>query len=426
LVLGLRGSVALAILALSASALPASARTTCGRPAAVRSGRWFVSEFRLAAHSPAHQTVHGDVRRLRATALDPVDPRVAVVTDGERVLRSDDGGCSWHQVWALPDGPPGSAADGPDRDISEITSVDVAHVAGRSRVLLAVMGNGWGSTYGARSYLVRSDDGRTGWTLVGDAATLTGPYDHQQGSWPPVVHSVGEAAYAAVSGPLGTVSYVRSNDGGRTWAARSDATDLGAPTGMTGFAVSPWSPDELWEWGGTRSKAGDTLPGLRHSADGGRTWRAIAPWAAFGTWDVSWSTADVAWPRRGAPARLLVLGGTSTASGATPPLGVWSGDGGATFRQVIPGTRQPLVHAAVTHLASGDAVVVTENGESFAVRCALTPPSGADWRPLPRAPKPPAASWSVLGPDLARVGGTAPGVVGVPTTAYLQLLSVAR
>jgi hypothetical protein len=423
LVLGLRGSVALALLALSTTALPAGARVTCGRAAAVRSGRWYVSSPALLAHSATHQTLHGDVRHLRAAALDPVDPRTAVITDGERVLRSDDGGCSWRQVWALPAGP---ALDGPDRDTGEITSVDVAHVAGRSRVLLAVMGNGWGATYGARSYLVRSDDGRTGWTLVGDAATLTGPYDHQDGSWPPVVHSRGDVAYAAVSGPLGTVAYVRSTDGGHTWAARSDPTDLGAPTAMTGFAVSPWTPDELFEWGGTRSKAGDPLPGLRRSTDGGRTWRAVDPWSAFGGWKVSWSTADVAWPRRGAPARLFVVGGTATSSGGNPPLAVWSGDAGATFRQVIPGTRLPLVHAAVTHLPSGDAVVVAENGESFAVRCALGPPSGGDWRPLPRTPKPPGPSWAVLGPDLASAAGTSPVVVAVPTASSLQLLTVAR
>jgi hypothetical protein len=424
LVLGLRGSVALALLALSLPALPAGARVTCGRAAAVRAGRWYVSAPPLPAHSSTHQTMHGDVRHLRATAVDPADPRVVVVTDGERVQRSDDGGCSWRQVWALPAGP---GADGPDRDVSEVTSVDVAHVAGRSRVLLAVMGNGWGASYGARSYLVRSDDGRTGWGLVGDAATLTGPYDVQQGSWPPVVHSAGEVAYAAVSGPLGSVSYVRSADGGRTWAVRSDPADLGAPTRMTGFAVNPWKPDELWEWGGTRSKAGDTLPGLRRSDDGGRTWRAIDPWAAFGDWHPNWSTADLAWPRAGAPARLLVLGGARSASGTEPAVAVWSGDGGATFHQILPATRLPLVHAAVTHLASGDAVVVAEDGESFAVRCAARPPSSADWRALPRTPKPPAGSWTVLGPDLARAGGPPPGgVVAVPTTSNLQLLTVVR
>jgi hypothetical protein len=422
-----RGFVA---VALAVSVLPlgaAGAGSPCGRAAAARAGRWFVVAPPLPAHSATHQAVHGDLRVVRAAATDPLDPRVVVVTDGERVQRSDDGGCTWRQVWQLPEGP---SADAPDRDVAQITAVDVAHVGRRSRVLLAVAGIGWGLPGSARTYLVRSDDGRTGWTLAGDVATLTGTYDASHSPWPPVVHTSGPSgsvAYAAVPSPAGTVAYVRSDDGGRTWSARSAPADPSAPIGLTGFAVSPWDANDLWEWGGGTSRTGDPLTRLRHSTDGARTWRPVDPWPAFGSSPPTWYSVDVAWPRKGAPARLLVPGGTPDSSVTDlPPVLSWSGDGGRTFRQVVPPVRTSLHLAAVAHSARGDAFVVAPNGETFRIACGTRAPRAADWRRLAATPVRIVNAHSALGYEFAGASATGTPVLVVRTTQRVELLTVPR
>jgi hypothetical protein len=411
------------VLALLAAALPgrtAVGAPACGRAAAVKAGRWFASAPPLAAYSETHRTAFGATQSLHAAGVDPADPRVVVVTDGDHVVRSDDGGCTWREVWRLPER---GAADAPGRDVAEITSVDVARVAGRSRVLLAVTATGWGWSTG-RTYVVRSDDGRTGWTVAGDPAAFAGAFDTSQGAWRPVVHSgAGGVAYAAVPSPLGTVTYARSADGGRTWAA--PVPDVAAPTSMTGFTVSPFDANDLWEWGGSRSKTSGELTRLRHSTDGGKTWQPVDPWSGFGTTRPDWYTLDVAWPRSGVPARLLVLGGGNVEYGSAPPVLSWSGDGGRTFQQVVPPFRTSLLHAAVTHTSRGDAIVAVPTGESYRIAYRGGPPRAADWRALPGFPVQPTAEWTLLGHDLARASTGSPSVVAVRTWRRVVLLTVA-
>jgi hypothetical protein len=406
-----------------AAALPGRAAVgapACGRAAAVKAGRWFAAAPPAAAYSDTHRTAFGSGQSLHALGIDPADPRVVVTTDGDHVHRSDDGGCTWREVWRLPEA---GAADAPVRDAAEITSVDVARVGGRSRVLLAVTATGWGWSTG-RTYVVRSDDGRTGWTVVGDLATFAGAFDTSQGSWPPVVHSgAGGVAYAAIPSPLGTVAYARSADGGRTWHV--PLPDLGAPTAMTGFAVSPFDANELYEWGGVRTKSGDSLTRLRHSTDGGATWQPVDPWAAFGTSKPEWYSLDIRWPRSGAPARLLVFGGGHLDAGPPPPVLSWSGDGGRTFQQIVPPVRTSLVHGAIAHTARGDTIVATATGEAYRIAYRNGPPRAADWRALPRFPVQPAAEWTLLGHDLARASAGSPSVVAVRTWRRVVLLTVA-
>jgi hypothetical protein len=415
-------STRLTVLALVAATLtaPPVGAAPCGRAAAVRAGRWYAAVPPLAPYSDAHRTAFGTAQRLHAATVDPADPRVVVVTDGDHVQRSDDGGCTWREVWRLP---ATDAADAPGRDAAEVTSVDVAHVAGRSRVLLTVTATGWGWSTG-RTYVVRSDDGRTGWSVVGDPAAFAGTFDVMQGSWPPVVHSgAGGVAYAAVPSPLGTVTYARSADGGRTWTA--PAPDPAAPTTLTGFAVSPWDADELWEWGGAPTRTNATLTRLRHSTDGGTTWQAVDPWPAFGSSRPDWYALDAAWPVRGGPARIAVFGGSHLDSGPPPPVLAWSADGGRTFQQVVPPVRTSLLDAAVTHTAAGDLVVATPTGESYRIVARTHPPRPQDWRAVGGFPAQPAGEWPVLGHDLARASATAPPVVAVCTWRQVLLLTVA-
>ncbi|HEU0130777.1 MAG TPA: sialidase family protein [Mycobacteriales bacterium] len=423
----LRLAAALALTALPAAVpggQPAAVAAGCARAAAVRAGRWFVAAPPLPAHSATRAAVFGDLRRIRAAGLDPADPRVVVVTDGERVQRSDDGGCTWREVWRLPETGPGSA-DAPSRDLAEIVSVDVAHAGRASRVLLAVAATGSGFSTG-RTYLVRSADGRTGWTVVNDATLTSGAFDPMQGAWAPEVHSSGAAvAYAATTSAAGTVQYLRSADGGRTWALQTlPAPD--APTAIGGFAVSPFDANELWEWGGRLTKARQDTTRLRHSTDGGVTWTAVDPWPAFGGTAPSWTSLDVAWPRRGAPARLLVLGGVDDGSGAPPtPALSWSGDGGRTFRQVVPPFRTGVLDAAVAHTASGAALVLAHDGTAYRLAYRASGPRPGDWRALPRLAVRPGTEWTLLGHGVAHASATAPAAVAVLTATNVQLLTVA-
>lgn len=421
------------VAALLATALPAggvvgvapAGAAACGRVAAAKAGRWFVSSPPLAAHSTANQALRGDARRLVAVGVDPADPAVVVVSDGERLLRSDDGGCGWQVVWQLPSLP---APDLPSRDVAEITSVDVAHVAGRSRVTVAVVAvASWMTPSYAGTYLVTSQDGRNGWASTGGPLTLTGVFDPLRGYWAPRVRSGANGTlYAAVPSPAGTVEYVRSDDSGRTWSLRG-TPDATTPTSMTSFFVSPWDADELWEAGGATSRGGDPLTRLRHSTDGGVTWTPIAPWTVFGSATPSWTTLDVAWPRAGRPARLFVVGTYYASGTAQPaPTASWSGDGGRTFHIAFPGTRSDLEHATLAHTTTGDAIVVTPEGATFRVPCATDVPDSRQWRTLPTAPLPPKDSWIAVGPDVARASATSPPVVAVPLWRQIELLTVVR
>jgi hypothetical protein len=418
------------LLALATGLAPGPARAAaCGRPAAAKAGRWYVAAPPLPAHSAAYQQLHGDLRRLRAVAVAPGDPRVVLATDGERVQRSDDGGCSWRQVFAVPDpaadaaSDPAAAGATPSRDLDEITSIDVGP---RGRTLLAVEPTGYGPRAGGRTYLYLSPDGRTGWTSVGDATLLASVDDPFAGASSPMVRSgAGGVAYVAFVS-RGTVAYLRSGDG-RTWTRQTAAAAPGDPVAIGGFAVSPWNADELWEWGGTQSQARDTLTGLRHSTDGAKTWTAVNPWPFFGANPPTWHSADVAWPRRGAPARLLVLGATrdpTTPEG--PPALAWSGDGGRTFVQAVPPDRTSVVDAAVVHTATGDAVLVAASGVTYVVPYRGRLPRATDWRTLPAPPVKPDAEWTGMGYDRARASATAPGVVVLPTWAKVELLTVGR
>src|SRR4051812_22159553 len=94
--------IAAAAVVATISVVP-EADATCPRPGV----RWSVVSPPFATPSAARSTTRGDVRNLRAVGVDPADARVLVATDGAFVQRSDDGGCTWHEVWRLPSSPGG-------------------------------------------------------------------------------------------------------------------------------------------------------------------------------------------------------------------------------------------------------------------------------------------------------------------------------
>jgi hypothetical protein len=406
----------LACFALTAAlaAVPANA-TTCGRDAATRAGRWYTATPPFPDMPPAYQAMYGVKGGVSAVAVDPANPRAVFVADGAHLLRSDDGGCSWTKVYALPDAPGISTPDG---DVGQIRSIDVAHVAGRSRVLLAVQGVGGAALQPVRTVVVRSDDGYTGWAAVTDP-TFVGAYTNGP-PWTPQVRSAGGITYAAVPSPAGTVAYLRSADGGQTWSLRTPPAAT-SPVTMTSFAVNPWHPDELWEWGAGTTLQGDPTTGLRRSTDGGASWSWLDPWPFYES-KPGWWNADVVWPRKDAPARVLVLGEAGDGGQHRSPVAAWSGDGGRSFQlSVPPNTYATLYDAAVTHLPNGDAIVVAFNRTAYRIVARNHPPVRADWRTVPKPPK-----QALVSTGITAAGAThaAYGVVAAPTALTVQLLAV--
>lgn len=400
---------------LVAASLPWQAATAapCGRAAAERSGKWFAAQPPLPPRGLGRQVLHGTSAQVRAAGIDPADPRIVLATDGTRVQRSDDGGCTWREVWSL----------GPEDAVVEITSIDVARVAGRTRVLLTTVAEPYRPVANVvRVQVVRSDDGRGGWTT---AYETVGTLNATQGyNFVKVRSGAGGAAYAVVPSPEGTVSYVRSADG-RDWQARVPAAGT-AMYQLWGLAVSPWNPDELWEWGDAVS-GGRTL---RRSTDGARTWQRVDPWPAYEP-DPVWRVVDVAWPRRGGPARVVVPGGSGTSQSAegfdANPVLAWSGDGGATFGLAFPprGMKLSMANGPVSHTPRGDVVLVAGAGTVLRVPYGRRVPRPEEWRRLASLPVPHSLENDHFGYDAMRAGGTAACGLLVPTFTNLQLLTVA-
>lgn len=407
-----RRPLGLACLSLAATlvAVPAGA-ASCGRATADRKGEWFVSTPKLATVSEAHRNLHwnaGDA--IQVMAVDPADPRVVFVANGAHLMRTNDGGCSWTEVYRLPDPP----ALGPDSAAYSIYAIDVVRVGGRTRVLLGVLG-GPKPTASVRTVVVRSDDGYRDWTPVDPG--FPGIFVTHRSGWAPVVRSAGGVTYAAVPSPTGAVAYHRSADGGKTWALRSRPDDTTAPVSINGFAVNPWNPDELFEWSFGRGLDDGFYSGLRRSTDGGASWTWLDPWPAYQEGSKpSFQLADVAWPRRGGPARVLIPGVTS---GDLAPIASWSGDGGRTFSLAIPPTRTtPLYDATVTHLANGDAIIVASNRMVYRLYHRGRAPRRADWVFLRQVPQVGATFLQTYDPTLA--AGSRPAVVVVRNALVVQ------
>jgi hypothetical protein len=255
----LRAVVALGVLAgVSVTVLAgASDPVTCSG-ASVR-GTW--QELPLGSW-PAPEGVPAK-RVATAYAVDPVDPRRVVVTDGTSVKLSDRSGCGFRTVLTLGQLPTTEVpVSGAQATVVEVvvlpshTTLLVLDEQGRTRVLA-------------------SDDAERGTWRVAETGLPPG------GAPQAVTAGTGGTAYLALApspatGVLGVPAspggLFATEDGGATWQQRGGAATVTA--GLTALAGDPGTPGLL------HAIAGDDVV---RSTDGGRTFAVPEPLTADGT-----------------------------------------------------------------------------------------------------------------------------------------------
>jgi photosystem II stability/assembly factor-like uncharacterized protein len=195
--------------------------------------------------------------RLTAVAAGGNDGSLVLASDGDTVLRSDDGGCQWEPSYAVSGA---TGVDGLPRVVQLLVPegggpalmvVDGIGRAGGSNVLTS--GNGgkdWAEATGLPSdggirKLVAANDGDTRYLTTG------------------VADAVGEVDNVGVTGTV-----YASKDGGATWAQASRGPQI------ADLEVDPRAPSRIYAVRSNRQ--------VVVSADGGGTWEVLnaptAPW----------------------------------------------------------------------------------------------------------------------------------------------------
>jgi hypothetical protein len=228
-------------------------------------------------------------------AVDPARPNQMYMVNSDTVLRTQDGGCHWIQVYHLPHQT--SDPTQPSAELDRIMTVAV----GRGAVFLttspirsfpANVAPGLG-----RVHVMRSTDDGNGFDAVdagitpffGDALVVPAPSD------PRILYLSARVGLVNVANQM-----FRSDDGGSNWTAVNGTT---APTPAGCCWVDPLNPKELWARPGVADTALATAAAI-HSVDGGTT---------FTTVPQSVDTADVYqmigyFHAKGQPARVLAVG----------------------------------------------------------------------------------------------------------------------
>ncbi len=274
-------------------------------------------------------------------------------TNSSVVMRSLDTGCTWSEVYAVPDH---ASADFPAE--SRITSIVIPE-APSPRVYLTLFSDP------QIMRIVRSDNFGDTWSaadlgvppLSGLPLLKAAPSEPDVlylsfvlgGSFVPDIVS-GDEFFGSFQGRAPLVRpFYRSEDGGRTWMLRSNvamqAPDQSLLALNPAFVVDPLEPDVLWTWDGG--------PLLRRSDDGGATWATVA---GIPPDNEGLLSVDVA-HRPGEPSRILAS--TKATPTARDGFVFLSRDGGATWTR--PGAPPRLWFLA--HGWRGDKWVALQQGQ---------------------------------------------------------------
>lgn len=205
---------------------------------------------------------------IRAHSIDPRDPRRQLATDGFRIQRTVDGGCTWSQVHEV-----GNVVSVNlsgelviEERIRQIEQVTLADGQQRAWALLGPEQDGAGAVR-----MIVSDDGGATWQ---ERSTGLPPshtrfdssfIDCGDGPCPAVrmaaAPSDPDVAYVVVNRQT-SADFFRTTDGGRTWTSLVNAQNF-STQGYYGFAVSPTDSETVWV-------VSQSL--LMVSRDGGTTW----------------------------------------------------------------------------------------------------------------------------------------------------------
>ncbi len=366
----IRATLAAGLVALAAvSVLPTSAAdvASCSRPGAFsRVGDWD------SAKAPRFvERTGGQAQDVTTYAVDPLTPQRAFVTNGTSISLTRDGGCTWQEVFSLPETPddvtPFTAAstriteiriaeDAKFREAVWVLAQEATDSGGRPHVLYA-RGSKRGQFLTRESGLPPAGSAHDLVVSPGDADFLYLQVD--AGAVPDPV--LGTPAAAPVGG------LYASTNGGQTWTRRTPLTEQANYSVLT---VDPGSNNRLWA-----VEDGH----LRHSTDGGRTFTAPAPSDAAQTaagWQFTAVTV-VRPPRQDA----IVHAYSSTSASGRPVAVVVTDEGAKTSTAPAPG---PVESSASGY--DGKTAVVS-----------LTPADGRPARVLVGAPGK-AALWTDVTP----------------------------
>jgi len=186
-------------------------------------------------------------QQITDLAIDARSSARFFVTNGTSVMRTTDGGCSWHTAYELGR----ESVEGHTYTASNARILKVVVPETGGRVLLSIAETVVNQT---RPHVLVSTNAGQSWQSgdaglppLGSPTTLV------------VASSSPDVAYLAVDLGGGTIdSIYASSDGGHSWEPRSQRISAD----FEGFEVDPIVPNELWAYGN----------GLHHSTDGGATW----------------------------------------------------------------------------------------------------------------------------------------------------------
>lgn len=361
----LRRALAAAALALLAAPLPqASAHhglPPCSRPGALSEiGDW------VSAKAPRFVERAGGAGQTIATyVVDPLTPQRAYVTNGTSISATTDGGCTWTEVFSLPETPddvtPFTSAT------TRITELAVAEDAKQRTAVWALAQEA--TDTGGRPHVLYARAGKRGQWVTKDSGLPPG-----RGHDLTIAPTNADFAYLAVDAgkvadpgvglpsteaPVGGL-YATTN-GMASWDRR---TPLTTQTAYDALAVDPGSANRLWA----------IEKGLlRHSTDGGRTFDGPRPTDAEQQakgWQ--FTALAVVRPPRGLP---VVHAWSNSSSTLRPVVVVLTDDGASTKEGPAPG---PVESAAAAYDGT-TAVVSTHPQDGRPARVLYGVPGKADW-----------------------------------------------
>ena len=204
---------------------------------------------------------------LTAHAVDPVDPRRLLVSEGETIQLSEDGGCTWKERHFAPSSFATIDLNGEVGVGERIRQIDFAG-RGDDRRVYALMSPDENQAGAIR--ILASDNGGRDWEER--SVGLPPIYSRYDSSFVNCAYGPCATAVLASSPSDADVAYVsvashvapslyRTEDGGRSWQHLAQTSAIGGQ--VSEVSVSPHDPRELWVIFTDR---------LGVSRDGGVTW----------------------------------------------------------------------------------------------------------------------------------------------------------